>query len=57
MSVAPFPARRSATGADPRDRLIVALDVPDGASAMQLAARLGESVTFYKIGLGMLTTG
>ncbi len=57
MSVAPFPARRSATGADPRDRLIVALDVPDGASAMAMAGRLGDSVTFYKIGLGMLTTG
>lgn len=57
MSVAAFPARTPAAGPDPRDRLIVALDVPDGASAMAMAGRLGEAVTFYKIGLGMLTTG
>ncbi|MDF2235662.1 orotidine-5'-phosphate decarboxylase [Albimonas sp. CAU 1670] len=57
MSVAAFPTRKPATGPDPRDRLIVALDVPDAVSALDLARRLGDSVTFYKIGLGMLTTG
>lgn len=39
------------------DRLIVALDVPDAWSGLRLAGQLGEAVSFYKIGLGMLTTG
>ena len=39
------------------DRLIVALDVPDAATGLELAGRLGDAVSFYKIGLGMLTTG
>ncbi|HVX78400.1 MAG TPA: orotidine-5'-phosphate decarboxylase [Bradyrhizobium sp.] len=33
-----------------RDRLIVALDVPSVASAENVIAKLGDSVTFYKIG-------
>lgn len=33
-----------------RDRLIVALDVPNVAAAEAMIARLGDSVTFYKIG-------
>src|ERR1700754_1179105 len=33
-----------------RDRLIVALDLPDVAQAEAMVARLGDSVTFYKIG-------
>ncbi len=39
------------------DRLIVALDLPDALSGLDLAARLGDRVSFYKIGLGMLTGG
>ncbi len=39
------------------DRLIVALDVGDALQGLALAERLGESVSFYKIGLGMLTGG
>lgn len=39
------------------DRLIVALDVPNIVHGLDLAARLGDSVGFYKIGLGMLTGG
>ncbi|MBK1637221.1 orotidine-5'-phosphate decarboxylase [Rhodovulum adriaticum] len=42
---------------DARDRLIVALDVPDAHSGLMLANRIGEAVNFYKIGLGMLTGG
>jgi orotidine-5'-phosphate decarboxylase len=38
------------TAIDPRDRLIVALDVPDVAAAEAMIERLGDSVTFYKIG-------
>jgi len=39
------------------DRLIVALDVPDALSGLKLAERIGDAVSFYKIGLGMLTGG
>ena len=39
------------------DRLIVALDVPNALAGMALAERLGDAVSFYKIGLGMLTGG
>ena len=41
----------------PRDRLIVALDVPDADAARALVAKLGDSVTFYKIGLELLFGG
>jgi orotidine-5'-phosphate decarboxylase len=34
----------------PRDRLIVALDLPEVAAAEAIIARLGDSVTFYKVG-------
>ncbi|MEL7460254.1 MAG: orotidine-5'-phosphate decarboxylase [Pseudomonadota bacterium] len=39
------------------DRLIVALDVPNALDGLKLAETLGDTVSFYKIGLGMLTTG
>lgn len=39
------------------DRLIVALDVPNALEGLALVNRLGDSVSFYKIGLGMLTGG
>lgn len=39
------------------DRLIVALDVPNALAGLKLALSLGDSVSFYKIGLGMLTGG
>lgn len=39
------------------DRLIVALDVPNVLAGMDLATKLGDAVSFYKIGLGMLTGG
>ncbi|PZX44538.1 orotidine-5'-phosphate decarboxylase [Roseinatronobacter thiooxidans] len=39
------------------DRLIVALDVPNALAGLELARQLGEAVSFYKIGLGMLTGG
>lgn len=41
----------------PDDRLIVALDVPNILAGIDIADRLGDSVSFYKIGLGMLTGG
>ena len=39
------------------DRLIVAMDVPNAISGLKLAEQLGDAVSFYKIGLGMLTGG
>ena len=39
------------------DRLIVALDVPNIIAGMDLVNKLGATVSFYKIGLGMLTGG
>ena len=39
------------------DRLIVALDVPNAHAALEMTQQIGDAVSFYKIGLGMLTTG
>ena len=39
------------------DRLIVAIDLPNALEGLQLAETLGDDVSFYKIGLGMLTGG
>ena len=39
------------------DRLIVAIDLPNALEGLQLAQKLGDDVSFYKIGLGMLTGG
>jgi len=41
----------------PRDRLIVALDLPDVAAAEAMIERLGDSVTFYKIGYQLAYAG
>lgn len=40
-----------------RDRLIFAMDVPDCASARELATELDDSVNFYKIGLELMMSG
>jgi orotidine-5'-phosphate decarboxylase len=42
---------------DPRERLIVALDVPSVAAAEAMVARLGETVAFYKIGYQLAFAG
>jgi len=42
---------------DNRDRLIFAMDVPEAAQARELAEQLGESVTFYKLGLELMMAG
>ncbi|MEC9431985.1 MAG: orotidine-5'-phosphate decarboxylase [Pseudomonadota bacterium] len=56
MSLA-APAPTRIQDANPLDRTIVALDVPDAVSALDLVKRIGDAGSFYKIGLGMLTTG
>ncbi|UCG73786.1 MAG: orotidine-5'-phosphate decarboxylase [Chromatiales bacterium] len=40
-----------------RDRLIFALDVPEVARARELVEELGDSVSFYKLGLELMMTG
>ena len=52
---AEHPRELEAKEGDPR--LIVALDLPDAVSGLDLADRIGAAVSFYKIGLGMLTGG
>lgn len=39
------------------DRLIVALDVPNVLAGLDLVKQIGDAVSFYKIGLGMLCGG
>jgi orotidine-5'-phosphate decarboxylase len=41
----------------PRDRLIVGLDMADLAAAERMVATLGESVTFYKVGMELVYGG
>lgn len=55
MSALPAHPEPARAGAD--HRLIVALDVPDALAGLALAERIGPAVSFYKIGLGMLTGG
>lgn len=45
------------TPTNPRERLIVALDVPDVAQASKLVATLDDSVLFYKIGYQLAYAG
>lgn len=47
----------TSTSIPSRDRLIVALDVPSVAQAEAMIARLGPSVTFYKIGYQLAYAG
>jgi len=42
---------------NPRDRLILALDVPSVANAEAMVARLDDAVTFYKIGYQLAFAG
>jgi orotidine-5'-phosphate decarboxylase len=42
---------------NPKDRLIVPLDLPGIAEAETMVARLGDSVTFYKIGYQLAYAG
>ena len=44
-------------GAGGRDRLIVALDLPTPEAARDMVATLGDSVTFYKIGMELVYGG
>ena len=41
----------------PRERLIVALDMPDVAQAQKLVDEIGDGVTFYKVGMELAYGG
>lgn len=41
----------------PRDRLIVALDLPSVGDARRMVERLGDTVSFYKVGLELVMAG
>jgi orotidine-5'-phosphate decarboxylase len=41
----------------PRDRLIVALDMPDVDGARQLVGQIGDSAVFYKVGMELAYGG
>lgn len=41
----------------PRERLIVALDVPSALEARALAEKLGDAACFYKVGLELFSAG
>jgi orotidine-5'-phosphate decarboxylase len=41
----------------PRERLIVALDMPDVAQAERLVAEIGDGVSFYKVGMELAYGG
>ncbi len=42
---------------DPRDRLIVALDLPTVAEAEAMVERIGDAATFYKVGMELTYGG
>src|ERR1700757_2112856 len=48
-------AQAKTAAADPR--LIVPLDIPSVAEAREIVARIGEPVSFYKVGLELFATG
>jgi orotidine-5'-phosphate decarboxylase len=50
-------SQRDLTPRNARDRLIVALDVPSVTEAEALIDRLGDTVTFYKVGMQLAFAG
>lgn len=54
---ADFPDNAAMMTIPARDRLIVALDVGNVDEAEALVSRLGDSVTFYKVGLQLIYAG
>lgn len=50
-------AQRSTTQAGATDKLIVALDVPTADAAREMVTRLGDAVSFYKVGHELLFAG
>jgi len=57
MAAVTAPRPGGARGVPAEERLIVALDVPGDARALELADALGDAVAFYKLGLELATSG
>ena len=57
MPGTPEPSLLSTKEIPPRERLILALDVPDYPEAMKWVDTLGDAVQFYKIGLQLFMSG
>src|SRR4051794_12418627 len=57
MGSLPSPIRNQAParGIDPRERLIVALDVSTAAAAQKIVAAVGDSAFTYKVGMQLYT--
>src|SRR3954464_5186083 len=57
MGSLPSPIRNQAParGIDPRERLIVALDVSTAAAAQKIVAAVGDSAITYKVGMQLYT--
>jgi orotidine-5'-phosphate decarboxylase len=47
--------RNDSRAIDPRERLIVALDVPTAAAAQEIVAAVGDSALTYKVGMQLYT--
>src|SRR5262245_18699163 len=60
-AAAPLPRSSGAmaeqTAYDPRDRLILALDFSSVDEAQALVSRLGDAITFYKVGMELAYSG
>ncbi|MDH3418683.1 MAG: orotidine-5'-phosphate decarboxylase [Gammaproteobacteria bacterium] len=52
-----MPSSNTSKAIPPRQRLIVAVDVPDARAARALVEELGDAVEFYKIGLELAMSG
>jgi orotidine-5'-phosphate decarboxylase len=55
--MAASPSSRRSAAPDPRERLIVALDLPSVEEARALVAGIGEAAAFYKIGYQLAYAG
>jgi orotidine-5'-phosphate decarboxylase len=53
----PLVSRLSTKAIAPRDRLILAVDVPSAEEAKSLVTELGDTVIFYKLGLQVFMSG
>jgi orotidine-5'-phosphate decarboxylase len=51
----PDPQTVHSSSLTPRDRLIIALDVPSAAEARKIVAAVGETTCFYKVGKQLFT--
>src|SRR6202453_4961469 len=51
----PIPGSEASSGSDPRQKLIVALDVSTAAAAQKIVTAVGDSAFSYKVGMQLYT--